>query len=87
MQQCVAALRGVATLLRGWQIRRLLAQQQQDQERHYGGMASGAGMMQQHSLQQHSLPQPVPISPTAGSIMSPGSPGGQRCGQGALGCA
>ena len=79
VQQCVAALRGVATLLRGWQIRRQLAQQQHEQERQYGGMAAVAAAAM---MQQHSLPLPVPLSPTAGSIMSPGSPGGHKAGQG-----
>lgn len=73
VQQCVAALRGVATLLRGWQIRRLLALQQQQ---HFGG---GGGML----VQMHAAPMPagVPMSPTASGPMggagpmSPSSPG------------
>jgi hypothetical protein len=71
--QCVAALRGVATLLRGWQIRLLAAMQQQQQ---YGGTtaSAAAAVLQQATA----LPAPIslPQTPTAGGgVMSPTSPG------------
>ncbi|EFN56318.1 hypothetical protein CHLNCDRAFT_57590 [Chlorella variabilis] len=70
LQQCVAALRGVATLLRGWQVRRLLA------HHHHaafgGGMAAGAAAA---ALQQQAALAQQPLSPTAGGMLSPSSPG------------
>lgn len=74
VQQCVAALRGVATLLRGWQIRRLLALQQQHQQQ-YGG---GVGAVAAAAAMQLPLSS-MPMSPTGGNssgLMAPGSPGG-----------
>ncbi len=71
VQQCVAALRGVATLLRGWQIRRVMTSQQ------------GAMAMQQGGYPGFAQPMPmaqqVPMSPvsTSGAPMSPTSPGVQ----------
>lgn len=73
VQQCVAALRGVATLLRGWQIRRLMATMQQQQQ--------SFGAMQ---LQHAALAGGIPMSPTTGSLgcgpMSPPSPGALSVG-------
>ncbi|KAI3426171.1 hypothetical protein D9Q98_008548 [Chlorella vulgaris] len=79
VQQCVAALRGVATLLRGWQIRRMMAMQQHQ----FGSgpeAAAGTGMQQQQQQQrqqgqQHGLHLSMPVSPTAAGMMSPSSPG------------
>ncbi|KAL4423076.1 hypothetical protein ABPG77_005881 [Micractinium sp. CCAP 211/92] len=69
VQQCVAALRGVATLLRGWQIRRLLALQQQHQQQ-YGG---GVGAVAAAAAMQLPLSS-MPMSPTGGNssgLMAP----------------
>lgn len=70
VQQCVAALRGVATLLRGWQIRRLMWAQQQQ----YGGGAGGHAAAATMQLQMPQ--QSMAMSPNGGGMMSPSSPGG-----------
>lgn len=71
VQQCVAALRGVATLLRGWQIRRVMTSQQGAMAMQQGGYPGFAGP------QAMAMPQQVPMSPvsTSGAPMSPTSPG------------
>ncbi|PSC73232.1 KH domain-containing protein [Micractinium conductrix] len=69
VQQCVAALRGVATLLRGWQIRRLMWAQQQQ----YGGGAGGHAAAATMQLQMPQ--QSMAMSPNGGGMMSPSSPG------------
>lgn len=71
VQQCVAALRGVATLLRGWQIRRVMTMQQGAMAMQQGGYGPGFGPPPMPMAQQ------VPMSPTStsGAPMSPTSPG------------
>lgn len=84
VQQCVAALRGVATLLRGWQIRRLMAAMQQQQQ-------SFGAMQLQHAALAAAAAGGLPVSPTGvaslSGPMSPPSPGALagavwRCGGG-----
>ena len=75
VQQCVAALRGVATLLRGWQIRRVMTMQQGAMHMQQGGY--GPGFLGPPPM---SVPQQVPMSPTStgggmSGPMSPTSPG------------
>lgn len=75
VQQCVAALRGVATLLRGWQIRRVMTTQQGAMQMQQGGYGSGFPCPPPMAG-----PQQVPMSPTStGGVMSgpmsPTSPG------------
>jgi hypothetical protein len=67
VHQVVAALRGVATLLRGWQVRRLLTLQQ-----HAFNGGGGGGPM---GGPPPPLAAPMPASPTGGAVMSPTSPG------------
>ncbi|KAL4448560.1 hypothetical protein ABPG75_005779 [Micractinium tetrahymenae] len=70
VQQCVAALRGVATLLRGWQIRRLMSLQHQHQQQ-FGG---GVGAVAAAAAMQLPLPS-MPMSPTAANHSGHGAPG------------
>jgi poly(rC)-binding protein 2/3/4 len=76
VQQCVAALRGVATLLRGWQIRRVMTTQQGALAMQQGGYAPGfAGpppmaMAQQMPMSPTSTGRP-PMSPTSPGILLP----------------
>lgn len=74
MQQCISALRGVATLLRGWQIRRAARPVPVTPS----GSPPPGGM----------VPQPVPLSPQhhAAAVMPgpPGSPGGRGVEQGVV---
>lgn len=69
VQQCVAALRGVATLLRGWQIRRLMTVMKQQQQ-------SYSAMQMQQAMAGMSVPMsPSSVSHLSMGPMSPPSPG------------